>query len=302
MTLTVLRSRAFGTAFLVLALSALAWGAWRSAPELGIALVRLAQRPWLVLLAFAGYVGFVALLGALWHNLLLRLGGGPLALRAALGVQAVAWSARYLPGKIGLAATKTLLVPGERTAAIWAVAYEQVLFLAAGVVLLVVCCSGAAALRSELLPGAALAVALLALGLALLGVARFAPQFDAWVTQRAGGGAPRIHPSVVELVQRTLGFVAAHAIVGAGFVALLAALGHGAAISPLYAVGALTAAHLGGIVAVFAPAGLGVRDALLAALLAPALGPVEAGAVALLARGWATLGDLLIAPAALLRR
>jgi len=298
----VLRSRAFATAFLVVALLALAWAAWRSAPALGAALARLATRPGLALAACAAYLGFVGLLALQWRALLLRLGGGPLGVRAAFGIQATAWSARYLPGKLGLAAAKVLLVPGERVAAVWAVTYEQLLFLAAGVAVLVACASGAAALRSALLPGAAPLVALAALGVALYAVARSAPKLDAWVAQHAGGAAPRAHPSATELAHRLAGFAAAHLLVGAGFVALLHALGHGAAVTPLHAVGALTAAHLGGIVAVFAPAGLGVRDAVLAALLAPALGPVEAAAVAVLARLWATLGDLAVAPLALLRR
>jgi hypothetical protein len=299
---TLLRSRALAAAFLLAALAALGWAAWREQGALAGALGALAARPAFALAALGGYVGFVLALAALWRSLLHRLGGGPLAPRAACAVQGAAWSARYLPGKVGLAAAKVLLVPGDRVAASWAVAYEQVLFLGAGAAVVAACAGGALALRSALLPGVAPLAVLAVLALALLAVARSAPLLDRFVAARVGGGAvPRVHPGAGELALRLAGFALAHAVVGLGFVALLHALGHGDAVPPLQAIGALTAAHLGGIVAVFAPAGLGVRELLLATLLAPALGMPEATAVALVARAWATLGDLAIAPLALLR-
>jgi hypothetical protein len=298
----LLRGRALATAFLGAALVAIGWAAWREQAALGAALAALGARPALALTALAGYLGFVVALALLWRSLLQRLGGAPLATRAALAVQGAAWSARYLPGKVGLAAAKVLLVPGDRIAASWAVAYEQVLFLGAGAAVVAACALGALALRSALLPGAAPLAALAVLGLALIAVARGAPLLDRLVAARIGAAAaPRAHPGAGELAWRTAGFALAHGLVGLGFVALLHALGHGTAVSPLQAIGALTAAHLGGIVAVFAPAGLGVRELLLAALLAPALGAPEATAVALVTRAWATLGDLAIAPLALLR-
>lgn len=295
----VLRSPALAAGFLVAASVAIGWAAWREQAALGAALGALAARPVAAALAFAGYLAFVLLLAGLWRSLLLRLGGGPLTPRAALAVQAAAWSARYLPGKAGLAVAKVLLPGGDRVAAGWAVAYEQLLFLGAGAAVVAACASGALALRSAVLPGAAPFAVLAVLGVALLAVARAAPRLDRWVAARVGG-EPRAHPDALELAGRLLGFAAAHLVVGSGFVALLHALGHGATVGALLAIGALTAAHLGGIVAVFAPAGLGVRELLLAAVLAPTLGVAEATAVALVTRAWATLGDLVVAPLALL--
>jgi hypothetical protein len=298
---TLLRSRALAAAFLLAALGAIGWAAWRERAALDAAVAALAARPALALAALGGYIGFVLALAALWRSLLHRLGGGPLAPRAACAVQSAAWSARYLPGKVGLAAAKVLLVPGDRVAASWAVAYEQVLFLGAGAAVVAACAGGALALRSALLPGVAPLAVLAVLALALLAVARAAPLLDRVVAARVGGAMPRVHPGAGELALRLAGFALAHGVVGLGFIALLHALGHGDAVPSLLAVGALTAAHLGGIVAVFAPAGLGVRELLLATLLAPALGLPEATAVALVTRAWATLGDLAVAPLALLR-
>lgn len=296
-----LRSRGFAAAFLVVALAALGWTVQRDSDALRAALAGL--RPVPALQALAAHLAFVVGLGLLWRALLARMGGAPLALGVALRVQVLAWYARYLPGKLGLIAGKVLLVPGSRSAAAWAAGYEQLLFLGAGAALVALCATLAAAgALAERVPSiGALAIAVALAALLALGP-RLAPRLDALVGRLAGvEGAAHPHPGGSELVLWLLGFLAAHLVVGLGFVALLRALGHGAAFGTAEAVGILTAAHLGGIVAVFAPAGLGVREALLTALLAPRLGVDAALAVALVTRGWATLGDLLLAPLLLVR-
>jgi uncharacterized membrane protein YbhN (UPF0104 family) len=301
MNLELLRSPRVGAAFLVLALAALAWAVARSWPELAAAIGALREAKLLALTALAAYIGFVLVLGLAWRGLLVRCGGARLGLGTMLRVQSIAWSARYIPGKLGLVAAKVLLVPGARASAVWAAGWEQALFLVAGAVLIAACAAVAAGSAvGVLLPGAApLAVIVLA-AMLLIVAAACAPQLDRVVVRLSGGAAGTLHPGVGELAAWLLAFAAAHVLVGLGFVALLAALGHGTAFSPVEAVGILTAAHLGGIVAVVAPAGLGVREALLAGLLAPTLGVEAALAVALVTRAGATIGDVLIAPLALL--
>jgi len=66
----------------------------------------------------------------------------------------------------------------------------------------------------------------------------------------------------------------------------------------LYVGPAFAAAYVGGYLALFAPAGLGVREGLLAAFLAPVLPPEAALAVAVAARLWAT--GVEVVPAAAL--
>jgi hypothetical protein len=301
MNLGWLRSRWFGSAFLVLALSALAWAMWRSLAELERALDALRAAPLIGALALSAYLGFVIALGLLWRSLLARCSGTLLAPGAALRVQAIAWSARYIPGKLGLVTAKVMLVPADRGAAAWAAGWEQVLFLVSGAVVLAACAAASAGSAfGTLLPGATPIAVLAAVLLLLPLAAALAPRLDALVSRLSGVSAATVHPRGRELAGWLLGFVAAQLLVGLGFVALLAALGHGAAFSAVEAIGILTAAHLGGILAVIAPAGLGVREALLAGLLAPTLGTEAAGVVALVTRVGATLGDALIAPLALL--
>ena len=59
------------------------------------------------------------------------------------------------------------------------------------------------------------------------------------------------------------------------------------------ATGAFAVAWTAGFVAVIAPAGAGVREAALVAVLAPSIGPASAGAVAVVSRLLMTLGDLV---------
>ena len=59
------------------------------------------------------------------------------------------------------------------------------------------------------------------------------------------------------------------------------------------ATGAFAVAWTAGFLAVIAPAGAGVREAALVAVLAPSIGPASAGAVAVVSRLLLTLGDLV---------
>jgi uncharacterized membrane protein YbhN (UPF0104 family) len=63
----------------------------------------------------------------------------------------------------------------------------------------------------------------------------------------------------------------------------------------LLAVGGFTFAWCAGFLALLAPAGAGVRDVLLFAILTAELSPAAATTVALLSRVLLTVGDLLLA-------
>jgi hypothetical protein len=66
----------------------------------------------------------------------------------------------------------------------------------------------------------------------------------------------------------------------------------------LLAIGGFAFAWSVGFIVVFAPAGAGVRDVLLVAMLGPVLGVAQATAVALVSRVLLTVGDLLTAAVA----
>lgn len=81
---------------------------------------------------------------------------------------------------------------------------------------------------------------------------------------------------------------------GGAFWILVESMGFDMPAAP--AASAFAAAYVLGYVMVFAPAGIGVREGFLVALIAPRLGPVAAGGIAVTARLWTTVME--VAPAA----
>ena len=79
------------------------------------------------------------------------------------------------------------------------------------------------------------------------------------------------------------------------FWVLVKGLGFDAELLPT--ASAFAAAYVLGYVAVFAPAGIGVREGFLVALMAPQLGAGPAGAVAVIARLWTTVIEVVPAAA-----
>ncbi len=89
-------------------------------------------------------------------------------------------------------------------------------------------------------------------------------------------------------------------IIGAGFYSLIASVPNVAPVSMGDAIVGYALAWTVGFLVIFAPAGLGPREAALTLLLAPHYGATVAFAIALLARGWWTLAEgihILIAAA-----
>lgn len=73
--------------------------------------------------------------------------------------------------------------------------------------------------------------------------------------------------------------------------------GLGLDAAPVPTASAFAAAYVLGYVMVFAPAGIGVREGFLVVLLSPQLGPAASGAVAVIARVWTTLTEVIPAAA-----
>ena len=87
-------------------------------------------------------------------------------------------------------------------------------------------------------------------------------------------------------------YLAAWAAYGASFWCFLR--GVGLENLPFWQVAAASCgAYLAGFLALFAPGGLGVREGVLAVLLAPFMGPGIPAAVAVLSRLWMTIVELL---------
>lgn len=255
-----------------------AWAEWLATPAPYVFVTAWAAMAWI--------------LGFAWTEVVRAHLGLRLTAKDWLPLQAMAWLGRYLPGKVGLLAGKLGLVSrhGVTVRALgFTVLYEQLAFVVAGLALAV--CVPAAALGLDgsiarawddavwwrLLTACALAFVIV----------------PAMRLLRSLGGRQRTSPTRREWGVPLL-YLLAHVCAGAGlFVCLRAMPGlEGAGPSMVYVVGLLAAANVAGILAVFAPAGLGVREFVLVAGLAPWLPAQEAVVLAALLRVLSVVADL----------
>ncbi|WP_175539504.1 hypothetical protein [Nocardioides exalbidus] len=127
----------------------------------------------------------------------------------------------------------------------------------------------------------------------LVGAASLSPPLLRLLADRLAGHGVRAALGPAEVARS----VALMALVWLAYGAslLLLVTGRAAAPSLLAAAAAFALAHAVGVLVVFAPAGVGAREAVLVALLAPVLGVPGAVAVALLSRVAHAVADFLLA-------
>lgn len=215
--------------------------------------------------------------GAWWW--LARRGGAVGSWRRGLRIWWTGQLGRYLP--TGLGSLPARVMVGAR----WGVSRRLLVLTSAAEVAAVVVAN--AAVAPLVLPGA---WRWLALGAAAVGAALLGP-----LTELAGS---RLAPHQRLAGAEATAFLAAHVGVAVGRGIGLWALLHVVADvlpSPVLVVGALGLANAAGTVAVFAPGGVGVREAVLVALLAGSVGAPQAAAAAV---AWRLLE--LVAEAALI--
>lgn len=242
-----------------------------------------------VVLLLGGYFAT----GYLWGHIVEDLGGPHLAPTLSVRLFMIANLGRYVPGKVwqiaGLAALgRQVGVPGA-TATAAAVLGQGIALASATLIGLgsVWTLAGDAAWRWAV-PGVLLGG--MALGLS-------SPVFDsvtgAWFRVARSERPPGLTPS------RAVGWLviglASWIVYTGAFYVLVLGLGFD---SPLLAtMSAFAAAYVLGYVMVFAPAGIGVREGFLIALLSPQIGAGPAGALAVIARVWTTLVEIVPAAA-----
>jgi glycosyltransferase 2 family protein len=249
-----------------------------------------APSPGLVLLSSLLLLGGFVWAAALWGRMARELGGPALGPRASVRIVFTANLGRYLPGKVwqmaGLAVLARRKGMSATVAATAGVLGQTFLLAAAGI-------WGASLLMGldEGRTGALLGLALLAGFVILTGI----PQ----VLRRTLGVAfrvARIPPDRVPTLDALFGlrwlglYVLLWGVYGAAFVLLVRGLGLQGGVLDLGPP--FAAAYLLGYVALFAPAGIGVREGFLIAFLRPEMGGAAVG-VAVLARVWMTVVELL---------
>jgi glycosyltransferase 2 family protein len=231
--------------------------------------------------------------------------GEHVALAPALRVFAAANLARYIPGGIwqfaslaAMSASIGLSVVSVASAAV----FQQIVLAATGLVLAVAFAPVTRLGGSWLMPLPVLAVAIVAAIAALvLLLPTVTRSIDAWLSRRRRMAItlPRVDQREIAtyVVLTALGWVG-YAI---AFVIFTHSVIDPVPIHPVVLGASFVLSYVAGILAVFAPGGLVVREAALVALIGSALGGEPALALAIAARLWLTLIDAILSAFVLVR-
>lgn len=255
-------------------------------------------RPQPVLLAGATLLllAAYALSCLIWRGVVTGLGGPRLSAGDAVSIFMISNLGRYLPGKVWSIAGMAVLAKGKgvpvAVSATSAVIMQGVGLLAAGAIGLVAFAGGPEPLPRWGLAGAGLAAGLLLLLLSVPSLFRRAVAL--WF--RVVRTRPPANLTAALALRWLLQVAAAWVATGASFWLFAASLGM--VLSPVHAGSAFAAAYVAGYLMLFAPAGVGVREGFLVAILAPALGSGPATVLAIAARLWMTAAEVI--PAAIL--
>lgn len=277
---------------------------WFILDQVGLTVVELREwrdaltPPRLVPLAAATLLLLAAygLSSLIWGGVVTGLGGPRLAPRDAVSIFMIANLGRYVPGKVWSIAGMAALAKGKGVAvavsATSAVIMQGVGLAAAGAIGLVAFAGASAPLPRWGLAGAGVAASLLALVLAVPSL--FRAVVALWF--RIVRTRPPANLTAGLVLRWLLQVAGTWVAVGASFWMLAASLGM--ELPPVRAASAFAAAYVAGYLMLFAPAGVGVREGFLVAILAPALGSGPATALAIVARLWMTAVEVI--PAAVL--
>jgi hypothetical protein len=253
---------------------------------------------WPLLLASALTVLTYALLIRAW---VASLGWWQQQLRypAALYIWFTTNLARFVPGAVwqfvGLAA-----MVGEHgvspVAATGAVLLQQLLFLAAGLSLGLVLAPQFLGPWVQGIPEVTSALAaVLLLGTIILGFPWLSPRLGQLVGRMLGREVPAPHPPHGMLVRYMAALLLGWVNYGVAFWLFGQSLMREGHPALLLAIGAFTTSYVAGLLAVFAPGGLVVREAALVAALSPAIGAPRALVLALGSRVWLLALEILTA-------
>lgn len=288
-------------------------------------------RPWALVGSVVALVLGYALSATLWGRMVRELGGPTVPARVSVPLFLVANLGRYIPGKVFQIAGLAWLARerGVRATVSVSAAVLGQLFALMGATVV-----GTAALLSPALDERVRVAGWVALGVtwglvvltSLPGPGRWLAHrlrnLIAWTARRqsAGDGSSAAPPSGTSVAQGSdpggladadlelpalerpgfgLRWTALYAmnwgLYATAFWLLFLGL---VEFQPfLYVAPAFAAAYVGGYAALFAPAGLGVREGLLVAFLSPVMRPEPALALALAARLWATAVEVVPAAA-----
>lgn len=285
-------------------LAVVAWAVWRRlAPQLaGVSLRDFARwRPaaGMLVLSIVGLTALHLMQAFLWRRVVADLGAPAPDARDTVRIYFLSGLARFLPGSIWQFAGVAVLgqqagIPALAATAAFVIA--NVAFFAVGIVFLGFTLPGLPG-ATELLAGLAAAVAAVA-GVFVFTATPAGARARAWLLRHA---PPRLAP-VVELAARirprhalvwALGYGAAWLLLAASFSLFVDAFVPGT-LGHLRSLGGIMAASwLFGVLVLVAPAGIGVREGVMAGLLSGFIPAPAAVLVAVLHRIWFFVAEFL---------
>lgn len=252
-------------------------------------------RPVPLVASFAVLLGVFAYLVGLWAFMVSSLGGPRLRLGEAFRIFFIANLGRYIPGKVWQLAGLTYLAgkrgvsfPVASSAAVLGQVYS--LGAAACVAAAVLTLGPLSGLPRGLLPAA---LALAGLVIVVTTVPPILRYILLWVFRLGRSGETPPEVDTLFGVRWLLLYVPGWLGYGLAFGLLWASIPALAGVNWGAAIGGFAGAYFLGYAALFAPAGVGVREGALSVWLAPWLGGAAAAVLAVMARLWMTLGELM---------
>lgn len=248
------------------------------------------------------FAAAVPLAGLLWRRLLIALEPGiRVTRREAIAVQCASWLLKYIPGKVGAIANKVVWAGKKQVSRVLVVvtfAYEnvfqQVVSFVPGLLIL------AATVGVEVLGRNATTFLLPALALLPLVLVVYKPVFHRIMSTavrrlRKQEVPERYFLATPQLLRFLIAFISPQVLNGLGFVLIAATV---VELTPQEALAFAAAYVLSiaiGVLAIFAPSGLGVREASIVLILSQFIPAAQAIVIALLARLVSTASDALVA-------
>ncbi|MBN1341322.1 MAG: flippase-like domain-containing protein [Phycisphaerae bacterium] len=214
------------------------------------------------LVTFLGYL----LRGCLWAPFRRELIGKPMGCLQAFGISSISWMGRYLPGKVWAIAGKAYLSAGGKqdiAENAIAVTVDILWFQISGLILGSAVVFGVVDRAALPVPSPLVAALIVAIGLVGCHPRVFCPLFNRFL---AWFGKPPLstRPRYAYVLLFLLGNMISYALWASGLAILaatIAPIGHSEFAS---IVAVFSIAWVCGFLAVFAPAGIGVRDSILA--------------------------------------
>lgn len=220
---------------------------------------------------------------------LIRTGGSGPTLRMDLSRWLLTLAGKYLPGKIWQGVGRVAMYSGELPAQRVGAVYVREMLLSISVACTLGAVHGIA--YASLLGPLAWGLLPAALALALLAHPALSLHLRACLPKRLHAAGADGAPSGRQLASAWLLQLAGYLCLGLALVLIADGVVETTPEIAAAIVSGLCLAGIAGIAALVVPAGLGVREAMLAAYLAQYMNLGEASLLALLARGWLTLAE-----------